>query len=274
MERGFFQLKDISILIPTRGRTQALETSIMSLVDNADDPSRLEIFFAFDDDDTGSSTWCVENILPRLDEHDIEYHVMEFKRLGYIRLNEYINEMAKSATGRWLFFWTDDTIMNTAGWDTIVANHDRFRLLRIPSHNQHPYAIVPIIPREWFELFGYMSPHQLTDTWVSQISYMLDIVEHLPVDVTHDRYDLTGNNFDDTWKNRPMLEGNTRDPRDFNHISWRERRVQDCDKIANYLEKQGEDMSWWRNVQQGKQDPWTKMISKELDPNGQVSRIK
>jgi len=266
-------MKDISVLIPTRGRTTALQTSIMSLVNNLDDPDRIEIFFGFDDDDTDSSSWCIENILPDLDARGVEYHVMQFRRLGYIRLNEYINEMAKSATGRWLFFWTDDTIMNTPKWDAIVAAHDKFRLLRIPSHNQHPYAIVPIVPREWFELFGYVSAHQLTDTWVSQISYMLDIVEHLPVDVTHDRFDLTGNNGDATWHNRPMLEGNQRDPRDFNHINWRKHRIGDCDKISKYLESRGEDMSWWNNVKVGKQDPWAKMTSKELDPNRQIARL-
>lgn len=266
-------MKDISVLIPTRGRTKALQTSIMSLIDNADDASRIEIFFAFDDDDTDSSAWAIENIIPALDERGVEYHVMQFRRLGYLRLNEYINVMAKSAMGRWLFFWTDDTIMNTPGWDTIVAKHDKFRLLRIPSHNQHPYAIVPIVPREWFELFGYMSAHQLTDTWVSQISYMLDIVEHLPIDVTHDRFDLTGNNGDATWNNRPMLEGNINDPRDFNHAGWRRRRVEDCDKIATYLESLGEDMTWWRNVQKGTQDPWVKMTSPELDPNKQIARL-
>lgn len=267
-------MKDISVLIPTRGRTTALETSIMSLVNNADDACRIEIFFAFDDDDQKSSAFCLENIVPRLQESGVEYSVMEFQRLGYLRLNEYINEMAKSATGRWLFFWTDDTIMNTKGWDSIVAQHDKFRLLRIPSHNQHPYAIVPIVPRKWFEMFGYMSAHQLTDTWVSQISYILDIVEHLPIDVTHDRYDLTGNNFDDTWNNRPMLEGNIHDPRDFNHVTWRSRRWADCERIADYLESLGDDMTWFRNVQKNLQDPWAKMTSKELDPNNQIARIQ
>lgn len=266
-------MKDISVLIPTRGRTTALQTSIMSLVDHADDPGRMEIFFAFDDDDTESSQWCIENIVPKLDEHGITYHVMQFKRLGYIRLNEYINEMAKQATGRWLFFWTDDTIMNTKSWDSIVSSHTKFRLLRIPSHNQHPYAIVPIVPRKWFEMFGYVSAHQLTDTWVSQISYILDIVETLPVDVTHDRFDLTGNNGDETWRNRPMLEGNHHHPADFNHPSWRQHRFNDCVKIADYLESIGDDMTWFRNVQAGKQDPWAKMTSKEFDPNKQIARL-
>lgn len=266
-------MKDISVLIPTRGRTKALETSIMSLINNADDVSRFEIFFGFDDDDTDTSSWCIENLVPMLIEHGVEYHVMEFPRLGYIRLNEYINEMAKSAMGRWLFFWTDDTIMNTPGWDKIISSHDKFKLLRIPSHNQHPYAIVPIVPRKWFEMFGYMSAHQLTDTWVSQISYMLDIVEHLPIDVTHDRFDITGNNNDSTYQERRYLEGNINDPRDFNHAAWRQHRINDCNKIADYLEKQGEDMSWWRNVQKGLQDPWAKMCSKEIDPNGQIARL-
>ena len=42
---------DIAILLPTRGRAESLERSIRSLVDLADDISRVQIMFGFDDDD-------------------------------------------------------------------------------------------------------------------------------------------------------------------------------------------------------------------------------
>jgi hypothetical protein len=102
---------------------------------------------------------------------------------------------------------------------------------------------------------------------------MVDIVVNIDVDVTHDRFDLTGNNNDETFNNRPMLEGNPGHPKDFNFISWRNHRLSDCRKIAEYLKSQGEDISWFTNILNGSQDPWEKMVSPEYDPNQQIKRI-
>lgn len=264
----------ISILLPTRGRTTTLRDSLVSLANLADNPSKVEFLLAFDHDDANSIEWCQENVLPELDQRGCKYTVLGFERLGYIRLNEYVNSLAAQAQGQWLFFWGDDAVMLTQGWDSRIVEVDKFRVLRIPTHNQHPYAIFPIVPREWYELFGYISAHQLSDSYVSQVAYMVDIVQDIAVEVIHDRFDITGNNNDDTYKNRPMLEGNINDPRDFNHISWRQRRMKDGSKLSDYLEKQGYDMTWFRNVMSGKQDPWAKMVSPERDPNKQLTSFK
>ena len=41
----------ISILLPTRKRTQALVRSLNSLLASADDTSRIEVLIAYDEDD-------------------------------------------------------------------------------------------------------------------------------------------------------------------------------------------------------------------------------
>ena len=265
--------KSISVLLPTRGRTDLLKRSLLSLVEHAKDISSVEILLAFDNDDTASYEFFQENIAPELDAHGCTYTAMGFERLGYIRLNEYLNALAKHAQGDWFFFWGDDAVMRSDDWDQRILEVNEFRILRIPTHNQHPYAILPIIPRAWFDVCGYISAHQLTDSWVSQIAYMLDIIQNIDVDVLHDRFDITGNNHDETWKNRPMLEGRPEDPRDFNYINWRRHRSNDADKIAAYLKSQGKDTLWWDDVCAGRQDPWAKMMSPEYDPNKQLSRF-
>lgn len=262
----------ISILLATRGRTHMLKKSLLSLADTASDCKNLEILLAFDDDDTATYEWVEENVLPELDYRGVDYSCMSFARMGYIRLNEYYNALCKEAAGQWLFFWGDDAIMETANWDTIILQETKFRVLRASAHNDHPVAIFPIVPQKWYELFGYFSPHQLNDNWVSQVSYMAGILENIPVTITHDRFDLTGNNNDETYQNRPMLEGNPRDPRDFHHPTWNARRVNDCEKISKYLKSQGEDTSWWENVKIGKQDPWAKL--KANDTNGQMVQFE
>ena len=265
---------DISVLLPTRGRTDALKRSLLSLADQANDTANFDIWLAFDHDDTESFQWFQQNIAPELTDRGVKFTAMGFDRLGYIRLNEYLNALARQAQGQWFLFWGDDAVMQSEDWDLRILEVNRFRILRMPTHNQHPYAILPIIPRRWFDLFGYISAHQLTDSWVSQVAYMLDIMHDIDVEVLHDRFDLTGNNHDDTWQNRPMLEGRPSDSRDFNHVSWRRRRFEDAQKIATMLLEQGEDLTWFENVCQHKQDPWEKMCGPEKDPNKQMSRHK
>ena len=42
----------IAILLPTRGRTDALSRSVMSLINRALDVEKLQLMLGFDDDDT------------------------------------------------------------------------------------------------------------------------------------------------------------------------------------------------------------------------------
>lgn len=265
---------ELSVLLPTRGRTEALRVSLESLLSHAAIPNQIEILIAFDHDDEHSYRYFESNIAPMLDHYHGRYTCFGFDRLGYIRLNEYVNYLASQACGRWLMFWGDDAIMQTDGWDQRILEVDRFRVLRIPTHNQHPYAIFPIVPRTWFDLFGYISAHQLSDTWCSQIGYITNIIHNIDVSVVHDRFDITGNNNDDTWHNRPMLEGNPQDPRDFNHHVWRQHRWRDCARIVEHLRAQHDDVvEWFDRVCAGTQDPWEKMFSPEYDPNNQVKRL-
>lgn len=265
---------DIAILLPTRGRDGMLERSVKSVIELADDPSRVQIMFGFDSDDTVGTTYFIEQLQPWLDLNDVAYTAMTFEPMGYIRLNEYVNELARNSDARWLVFWNDDAVMETQGWDTTIMSHEgEFKLLAFHTHRDHPYSIFPIAPRKWLDLLGYLSPHQISDAWLSQQAYMLDIWERIPVNVLHDRHDLTGNNNDETFNNRPMLEGNPADPRDFHSLNQSNIRHGDAAKIAYYLKtERGQDVSFFENIWTGKQDPWQKL--KINDVNNQMVQFK
>jgi len=263
----------ISVLLPTRGRTDALLRSIQSLVDNSSNAQQVEYLLAFDTDDRDSLEWFQDNVAPIIDCAGSTYVSYGFEPMGYIRLNEYVNSLAEQAQGNWLMFWNDDAIMQTSGWDNIIASHTEFSVLRMPAHREHPYAIFPIVPRQWLDICGYLSAHQLSDAWISQIAYMLDVMITVPITVLHDRYDLTGNNRDKTFETRPMLEGNASNPKDFNNDRYRRARIVDALKIANVLKSEGRDMSWIERVGRGEQDPWAKMTDSDHDPNNQLSRL-
>lgn len=265
---------NIAILLPTRGRAESLERSIRSLVENADDISTVQFMFGFDNDDSVGVEHFNKVIQPYLDQHDISYTAMSFRPMGYIRLNEYVNELARTSDAQWLVFWNDDAIMHSAHWDTDIYKYTgQFKLLAFDTHNRHPYSIFPIVPREWLDLLGYLSPHQISDGWLSQQAYLLDIMERTDINVEHDRFDLTGNNHDETYQNRPMLEGNPNDPRDFHHTDQIRLRHEDAAKIAQYLEKEkGVSMKFFADVFRGTQDPWEKL--KINDVNKQMMQFQ
>lgn len=262
----------ISILLPTRGRTEQLDRSISSLIDLASDARSIQWLFGFDKDDTDSYRYCQEHILPKIDQSGGKYTVLGFDPIGYERLNEYVNALADKAQGEWFVFWNDDAVMLDQGWDDVIYSHTgKFVLQAFDTHNKHPYSIFPIVPRKWYEVIGHLSKHQLNDAWLSQIAWMLGIMLRIDVKVEHDRFDLTGKNFDDTFKQRKIFEGNVKDPRDFNYVVNRQIRVGEARTLARWLEGQGQDMSRWRAIEAGKQDPWDLMLASDV--NGQMTRL-
>ena len=264
---------NIAVCLPTRGRTDALSRSVISLVNRASNIDGVQFMLGFDKDDDIGQSHFTNTLQPWLDEKGVNYTAMIFEPLGYIRLNEYVNTLAKASDADWFMFWNDDAAMETTGWDRVITNYTgQFKLLAVHTHRDHPYSIFPIVPCAWLDTLGHLSPHQISDCWLSQVAYMLDIWERIPVWVTHDRYDLTGNNNDSTFKNRVMLEGNVSDPRDFNHKSWVLRRLEECQQLSEYMKGQGLDSTWWENVFKHQQDPWVKLH--ENDPNNQVKSWK
>ena len=256
----------ISILLPTRGRTKTLQRSLESLITRANHINDLELRLGFDDDDNESLDYFSTVLQPWLDSTNIDYTAMLFKPMGYGRLNEYVNGLAANTNSDWFFFWNDDAVMQTQGWDSVIVGYTgQFKLLSFCTHNMHPYSIFPIVPRTWYDLLGYISPHPTQDGWVSQQAYMLDIYQRIDVDVLHDRFDLTGNNNDDIFNNRPMLEGKPNDPRDFHSKEMIDLRHVDCAKLAAHMRRQGISTEFFENIFKGTQDPWQRLAENDIN---------
>jgi len=113
----------IAILLPTRGRTEALSRSVMSLINRALKPEQLQLMLGFDEDDTTSIEYFQAELEPWLIEKNVAYEAQIFEPIGYARLNEYVNALASSSDADWLFFWNDDALMDTAGWDRQISKH-------------------------------------------------------------------------------------------------------------------------------------------------------
>jgi hypothetical protein len=265
----------IAVILPTRGRTAALTRSLVGLLEKAADLDQIQVLLGLDNDDAVGIEHFQESLQPQLDNMGVAYTAMTFEPMGYSRLNEYINKLSENSSADWIFFWNDDAVMESESWDLEIVKHTgEFKLLAVHTHNDHPYSIFPIVPRAWLDVIGHLSLHSMTDAWLSQIAYCVDIWERIDVHVVHDRADLTGNNLDQTYKQRELLEGNPSNPRDFHHPNMTVLRMQECDIIDAYLKSLGviSESSWWDRVKAGKQDPWEKLIKN--DPNNQMRQFK
>jgi hypothetical protein len=260
---------DISILLPTRGRAQALMSSIQSLLTLAEDFASIEVLFGVDNDDVVGMENMLNNVCPWIEEHKINHKILVFEPQGYNNLHRYVNGLAEHSQGSWLFFWNDDAVMKTQSWDARIREHTgEFKLLSVHTHNEHPYSIFPILPRKWFEILGHVSQHSSNDAWVSQIAYYLDIFERIEVYCDHNRFDVTGENNDATYQQRRIMEGDPAQLGDLNHPDMVKLRTNDTAALATWMQDQGLDLTFFIDVWQSLHDPWAKMRAN--DTNNQV----
>lgn len=261
----------IAVLLPTRSRTDALTTSVASIVNLANNVSHIQLLFGFDNDDQTGLNHFKTVIQPFLDKHNVTYEAQAFNSMGYAGLNRYYNHLAKSASADWLFVWNDDAVMETQGWDSVIEQYTgEFKLLKVHTHNDHPYSIFPIVPRAWYDLMNHLSRHQMIDAELSQLAFLLDIMQVIEVDVTHNQVELTKDTTD-LQKPKVRFEGNPYNPHDFHHPQNTAQRRRDCDTISDYMRTTGLDTDWWESVKSGKNYAWEKLI--ELDINNQMNQF-
>jgi hypothetical protein len=117
---------------------------------------------------------------------------------------------------------------------------------------------------------NHLSRHQMIDAELSQLAFLLDIMQVIEVDVTHNQVELTKDTTD-LQKPKVRLEGNPYNPHDFHHPQNTAQRRRDCDTISDYMRTTGLDTDWWESVKSGKSYAWEKLI--ELDVNNQMNQF-
>lgn len=178
----------ISVLLPSRGRPAALTETVDGLLDLADRPDSIQVLVAADPDDEAT----LAAVLPRQAR---TWTAPE--RYGYPRLHEYVNRLAEQADGTWLMLWNDDARILTTGWDAIVREQPP-GVLWPRSNDIATCNTFPIWPRAWTDHLGHVSLSPHCDSWIQYLGQTLDRHERIPVEILHDRADLTGGHDDVT----------------------------------------------------------------------------
>lgn len=146
----------ISVLLPTRGRSQLCLDSVTSLLAHAERPEDVEIVLRRDVDDatpyqTIPQSACVVG-----------------PPLSYTGLHVYYNECAVASRGTWLVFWNDDCEMRSRGWDTMLRAFDPAVDLLVPLH-----GYFPTVSRGWHEALGRVTGSPHADSYVAHVGDVL-----------------------------------------------------------------------------------------------------
>jgi glycosyltransferase involved in cell wall biosynthesis len=195
-------MKKVSVLLPTRGRYEMLVRSLESLTENCSDVNNIEILLAVDTDDTETT-----DKIAKLIEGKDYFKMFFYERKRYRGLHLYINDLCHKATGDSLMIWNDDAIISSKNWDLEIAklHKENFCVLSLKVENMEDFwnnigVLFPVIPKKWIEITNIWSPVPGLDSWIDLLSKRLGIQKKLAsVVIHHDRFELTGNNNDETY---------------------------------------------------------------------------
>jgi hypothetical protein len=172
--------KNISMICITRERTIGFERLLKNIIKKTKDISRIEFLFLIDYDDKFKKKYLI--LLNKFKKHfTIKIYINRIIKLN----SERINFLAEKSNGDILFSVSDDMIIQTNNWDSLIdVESSKFPhnspYCLWPSVDANKYKFLhcafPIINRKWFDILKYHSYpkfyHFYTDTWICELSKM------------------------------------------------------------------------------------------------------
>ena len=162
---------NISILYPTRERPFKFNRMLNSLIDNCNDPSRINIMLLFDTDE------------PDLDKYKQVINDKLYKNLNfqiYIKdlKNHAIrnNYLAKISNDPILFPVNDDIIFKYIDEEFSKINMNKPYCIWTDTGHKYSYfhSDFPVLNKAWYDKLGYLSSeifnHWYFDTWICDLS--------------------------------------------------------------------------------------------------------
>lgn len=195
----------ISVTLPSRRRPGMLARSIGSLRETAARPDLIEVLVAYDPDDPETAGTAREL------HADVIWEAPE--RYGYARSAHYYAALLNQASGEWsLPTWGDDGIMRTVGWDLGVRAQPRGTVVWADG-NIPGMCCFPAVHMDAFAALGRLTPLPAIDHWFMDAARWAGVMRYpwqTPETdrslyeggfyVFQDRYDLTGNNGDQVYR--------------------------------------------------------------------------
>jgi hypothetical protein len=221
----------ISVLCPSRGRPESLCRSVDSLLGLAADPGTVRVLVAADPDDDSTLIDADRKM-----GNKASVHLMP-ERFGYSQLHRYYNYLAGIAAGEWLMVWNDDALMLTRGWDEIVHAQQPGALWLTANHAPGG-NFFPVFPAAWARAWGHVALVANIDVWIQEVAARAGRMWKIPVEVFHDRFDVTGNeaNDDATYREGRAVMGLYSNHPDYDSPANREARIRDAIAVRRLME--------------------------------------
>lgn len=168
----------ISVLVPSRGRPDALAASLNSL---GIAKHGLEALVWLDDDDP-----AVDLYVHRLSlVGDVKVFVK--KRVGYLNWHVMLNFLASQATRDWLVMWADDALMPNKNWFSLftefVARFDPVTepvVINTWNPKNGRGNLLPILSRCFYTVLGHLSLNTACDDWIWRVARKAAVSVNLP----------------------------------------------------------------------------------------------
>ncbi len=171
--------------MPTRKRPQSVVEITKTVLETADNPSKIELCFYIDADDVISKA-ALEFLRMRYGEQ-IKY-TTSTEKLNLSQMWNYAYEHL--STGRLISLVGDDFRFRTKSWDTMVLNEfakvdDNILLVYgRDGITDEKLAAHHFIHRDWVKIIGYWLPPyfcgDFVDTWLYDISVAIGRAKYLP----------------------------------------------------------------------------------------------
>lgn len=167
-----------------------LALSVRSLYETAADPDSIELLVAHDPDDPETGRAAAELGAVSIWQAP--------RRYGYAGSANYWAALLQMAQGEWcLPTWSDDAIMITRGWDTLLRSQPPGTIAYVDG-NYPGETCFPAVHTDALEAIGRLCPLPAIDTWFWHVGRAAHALVHPGIYVQQNRADLNGMNDDET----------------------------------------------------------------------------
>jgi len=225
----------ISILCPTRKRTEFMESVVSSASRFAFNREKVEVVFYMDDDDIQSHAKI----------EDLKERFLNISGIigPRIVLSQMWNECYKACRGEILMHCGDDIIFKTQDWDRFVREKfDEFDdkiVFVYGSDGIQPdsFGTHGFLHRNWVETVGYFVPpyfsSDFNDTWLNEVSTMIERHVHINIFTEHMHPAVGKGSWDETHLER--LSRHKADNVENIYESRAQERISDAKKLKEFI---------------------------------------
>jgi len=203
----------ISLLVPSRGRPEAFARMIISALETATYPRRLEVIAYVDEDDPKWGEYYVQEWQTRIEHRSLPRNPLRLIGGDRIVLSEMWNRCYEQARGEIFMHCGDDIVFRTPGWDQMVRDEfdrwpDKIVLVQGDdmSPNREVLATHGFLHKRWVETVGYFVPPLFSsdwnDVWLTDVADQIERRVRLPFITEHMHYGFGKAEYDETYRQR------------------------------------------------------------------------